>query len=561
SRSDLVSNIVDLVRCNFSTVLQPGLNEMNVCFSQKEDVGINGNGKYFVVDGPLDTSSIAFGSFNVLVANTSPAPIQLKSYELIGRIINSGADTITPSCIALWHLKIIIRERRTMVNPKKFKSLPVKRRRINDEPESVNQEMPLTAMEPLMRQNTVLYPSVTGSNNDSDPDPGQQRPRAINADPPAGVYVSHMHSPGGNSIIKFLTIEWKALPLPRCSSRSKLEAVVLLETRIGFVPVSAEYCVDDSLALPPELAFIPITHKLLYVVVDIFNQLSLGDWVIVLTLNYRHILPGLPLHLSGSRNRDGDDIRSALPDDVDGMLNALSPSELHKIHDESVKRAEKAALPPGGQFNGVKDTRSVLSFLQECERTPSWDIGYSPSAAFFQGIYLERCLSDSIRQTVVDGVGKRLLQQGYTSYRKAVRRAQSIRSDLTERFLSIESRRILIDLWEKLSWDSTRETFDQFYLRFDYTRMAVDAQRRAPLTTEDVSDRLFGSFPDDVCEDILHRYGNSPSLGDLVEYGRRHNAVLVRRAARAGRLSRQTTVDVIEDDPAVTMPVDAEMNT
>ncbi|KAF4741974.1 hypothetical protein FOZ62_025027, partial [Perkinsus olseni] len=457
SRSDLVSNIVDLVRCNFSTVLQPGLNEMNVCFSQKEDVGINGNGKYFVVDGPLDTSSIAFGSFNVLVANTSPAPIQLKSYELIGRIINSGAD--------------------------------------------------------------------------------------------------------GNSIIKFLTIEWKALPLPRCSSRSKLEAVVLLETRIGFVPVSAEYCVDDSLALPPELAFIPITHKLLYVVVDIFNQLSLGDWVIVLTLNYRHILPGLPLHLSGSRNRDGDDIRSALPDDVDGMLNALSPSELHKIHDESVKRAEKAALPPGGQFNGVKDTRSVLSFLQECERTPSWDIGYSPSAAFFQGIYLERCLSDSIRQTVVDGVGKRLLQQGYTSYRKAVRRAQSIRSDLTERFLSIESRRILIDLWEKLSWDSTRETFDQFYLRFDYTRMAVDAQRRAPLTTEDVSDRLFGSFPDDVCEDILHRYGNSPSLGDLVEYGRRHNAVLVRRAARAGRLSRQTTVDVIEDDPAVTMPVDAEMNT
>ncbi|KAF4687890.1 hypothetical protein FOZ63_002070, partial [Perkinsus olseni] len=107
SRSDLVSNTVDLVRCNFSTVLQPGLNEVNVCFSQKEvtlpdnawvkDVGINGNGKYFVVDGPLDTSSIAFGSFNVLVANTSPVPIQLRSYEPIGRIVNGGSEKLSDS--------------------------------------------------------------------------------------------------------------------------------------------------------------------------------------------------------------------------------------------------------------------------------------------------------------------------------------------------------------------------------------------------------------------------------------------------------------------------------
>ncbi|EEQ99060.1 zinc finger protein DHHC domain containing protein, putative [Perkinsus marinus ATCC 50983] len=104
--------------------------------------------------------------------------------------------------------------------------------------------------------------------------------------------------------------------------------------------------------------------------------------------------------------------------DADDLLNGLSPSELQKIYDNSVKRAEKAALPPGGLFKGFKDTRSVLSFLHECERTPSWDIGYGPSAAFFQGIYLERCLSDVIRQTVVDGVDRRLLQQGYSSYRK-----------------------------------------------------------------------------------------------------------------------------------------------
>ncbi|EER02836.1 hypothetical protein Pmar_PMAR008997 [Perkinsus marinus ATCC 50983] len=91
--------------------------------------------------------------------------------------------------------------------------------------------------------------------------------------------------------------------------------------------------------------------------------------------------------------------------------------------------------------------------------------------------------------------------------------------------------------------------------------MAVDSQRHVPLTTDDVSDRLFGSFPDDVCEDILHRYGNAPSLEQLVEYGRRHNAVLVRRAARAGRLSRQAAVDVMAGDPVVTMPVDSAMNT
>ncbi|EER20365.1 retrovirus polyprotein, putative [Perkinsus marinus ATCC 50983] len=107
SRSDLVMNTVDLVRCNFSTLLQPGLNEVNVCFSQQhvslpdnpwvKDVGINGNGKYFVVDGPIDTSSVSFGSFNILVANTSPKPIPLRSYEPIGRIVNGGGERVSDS--------------------------------------------------------------------------------------------------------------------------------------------------------------------------------------------------------------------------------------------------------------------------------------------------------------------------------------------------------------------------------------------------------------------------------------------------------------------------------
>ncbi|KAF4649756.1 hypothetical protein FOL47_001765, partial [Perkinsus chesapeaki] len=191
--------------------------------------------------------------------------------------------------------------------------------------------------------------------------------------------------------------------------------------------------------------------------------------------------------------------------EADALLGNLSPSELQKVYDESVKRAEKAALPPGGLFKGSKDSRSVSSFLQECERTPSWDIGYGPSAAFFQGRYLERCLFDDIRQTVVDGVDKYLVEQGYRSYRKAIRSGASIRSDPVKCFLSIESRRVLVDRWEKLCWDSKREGFDQFFLRFDYTRMALDAQRRAPFTKEDVADRLFNSLPDDLCEDLLRR--------------------------------------------------------
>ncbi|EER06641.1 hypothetical protein Pmar_PMAR024202 [Perkinsus marinus ATCC 50983] len=48
---------------------------------------------------------------------------------------------------------------------------------------------------------------------------------------------------------------------------------------------------------------------------------------------------------------------------------------------------------------------------------------------------------------------------------------------------------------------------------------------------------------------------------DVFDLSWRHNAVLVRRAARAGRLSRQAAVDVMASDPVVTMPVDSAMNT
>ncbi|KAF4653353.1 hypothetical protein FOL47_010565, partial [Perkinsus chesapeaki] len=151
----------------------------------------------------------------------------------------------------------------------------------------------------------------------------------------------------------------------------------------------------------------------------------------------------------------------------------------------------------------------------------------------------------------VDGVDKYLVEQGYRSYRKAIRRGASIRSDLVKRFLSIES---------QLCWDIKREGFDQFFLRFDYTRMALDAQRGAPFTKEDVADRLFNSFPDDLCEDILRRFRNSPSLEELKEAAERHNAVLQRRAVH-GRQSRQSAVDVINENTALTMPVDSETTT
>ncbi|KAF4753410.1 hypothetical protein FOZ62_013973, partial [Perkinsus olseni] len=247
--------------------------------------------------------------------------------------------------------------------------------------------------------------------------------------------------------------------------------------------------------------------------------------------------------------------RTSLPDvpgeeglgslfEADSLLNGWSEKELQKMYDDAMKRSDKAPLPPGGVYCGRKDQRSVLTFIQECERTPAWDIGYGPSPAFFQGAYLERCLGNEVREIVVNTVDKQMKDDGYRG------------------FLSVDSRRLLIDRWERIVWDTKKETFESFYLRFDYTRMAIDAQRGFPLTREDISDRLFASFADDICEDILHKFGNSPTLEELIEYGRRHSAVLLRRASRRhGR----STVNAIEsqvcdgddDDAVATMPVAA----
>ncbi|KAF4684585.1 hypothetical protein FOZ63_029774 [Perkinsus olseni] len=107
AKSDLVSNTVDLIRSNYTKVLEPGMNEVSVCFSQKEvtlpdnpwvkDIGINSTGDYFMVEGPLDKSSIQLGCFNVLVVNTSTVPKKIKSYEPLGRVINGETRKVSDS--------------------------------------------------------------------------------------------------------------------------------------------------------------------------------------------------------------------------------------------------------------------------------------------------------------------------------------------------------------------------------------------------------------------------------------------------------------------------------
>ncbi|KAF4647394.1 hypothetical protein FOL47_004661, partial [Perkinsus chesapeaki] len=69
-KSSLVANTVDLLRCNTFTLLQPGLNENPWI----KDIGISSTGHYSVVEGPLDESSITFGSISVLVVNNSSTP-------------------------------------------------------------------------------------------------------------------------------------------------------------------------------------------------------------------------------------------------------------------------------------------------------------------------------------------------------------------------------------------------------------------------------------------------------------------------------------------------------
>lgn len=258
--------------------------------------------------------------------------------------------------------------------------------------------------------------------------------------------------------------------------------------------------------------------------------------------------------------------------EVDSSLNNWSEKELQKMYDDAIKRSDKAPLPPGGVYCGRKDQRSVLTFIQECERTPAWDIGYGPSPAFFQGAYLERCLGKDIREIIVNIVDKQMKEGGYRGYRKAMHRASYIRKELIDRFLSVDSRRLLIDRWEHIVWDTKEETFETFYLRFDYIRMAIDAQRGFPLTREDIADRLFASFADDICENILHKFGNSPTLEELIEYGRRHSTVLLRRASkRQGRSTvnaiESQALDYDDDDgvaaamPVATTTTDATTNT
>ncbi|KAF4738886.1 hypothetical protein FOZ62_025728, partial [Perkinsus olseni] len=136
---------------------------------------------------------------------------------------------------------------------------------------------------------------------------------------------------------------------------------------------------------------------------------------------------------------------------------------------------------------------------------------------------------------------------GYRGSRKAMRRAFYIGEELTDRFLSVDSKRLLIDRWERIVWDTKKETFETFYLRFDYTR--IDAQRGFPLTREDMSDRLFASFADDICEDILHKFGNSPTLDELI---RRHGRSTVNAIE-----SQVCDGDDDDYDAVATMPVTA----
>ncbi|KAF4687493.1 hypothetical protein FOZ60_003859 [Perkinsus olseni] len=214
--------------------------------------------------------------------------------------------------------------------------------------------------------------------------------------------------------------------------------------------------------------------------------------------------------------------RTSLPDvpgeeglgslfEADSLLNGWSEKELQKMYDDAMKRSDKAPLPPGGVYCGRKDQRSVLTFIQECERTPAWDIGYGPSPAFFQGAYLERCLGNEVREIVVNTVDKQMKDDGYRG------------------FLSVDSRRLLIDRWERIVWDTKKETFESFYLR------------------EDISDRLFASFADDICEDILHKFGNSPTLEELIE---RHGRSTVNAI-------ESQVCDGDDDDAVATMPVAA----
>ncbi|KAF4741322.1 hypothetical protein FOZ62_018197, partial [Perkinsus olseni] len=62
-----------------------------------KDIGINSTGDYFMVEGPLDKSSIQLGCFNVLVVNTSTVPKKIKSYEPLGRIINGATRKVSDS--------------------------------------------------------------------------------------------------------------------------------------------------------------------------------------------------------------------------------------------------------------------------------------------------------------------------------------------------------------------------------------------------------------------------------------------------------------------------------
>ncbi|KAF4648054.1 hypothetical protein FOL47_003815, partial [Perkinsus chesapeaki] len=192
----------------------------------------------------------------------------------------------------------------------------------------------------------------------------------------------------------------------------------------------------------------------------------------------------------------------------------LTLSDLERVHDAAQKRSKNAELPTGGLYKGNADVRTIEAFLQQVHRCPSWTVGSVPS--FFRSFYLERCLDESVRTTIVDVVDRELQDAGLEGYDRLLVRADKMEKILRERFNSIHAQGVLVEQWQSLRWSPAQVDFESFYLKFQQVAEAYSRQRGESLRPADLSSRLFSALPTDLKEDVIVQWGPCPSFDDLL---------------------------------------------